>query len=65
MVATRDHCFEVPGLSRIGERQNLEVPPWDLWRPLGLGNLKHSWTLPALPEKLVRGVFTAHRKSTT
>ena len=39
LVATIDHCFGVPGLSRIGERHCLEVPPWDLWRPLGLGKL--------------------------
>ena len=38
-VATIDHCFGVPALSRIGERRSLEVPPWDLWRPLGLGKL--------------------------
>ena len=36
---TKDHCFGVPGLSRIGERRGLEVPPWDLRRPLGLSNL--------------------------
>ena len=39
LVATRDHCFGGPGLSRIGERHNLEVSPWDLCRPLGLGKL--------------------------
>ena len=34
LVATIDHCFGVPGLFRIGERHNLEVPPLDLYRPL-------------------------------
>ena len=34
LVATRDNCFGVPGLSPIGERQNLEVLSLDLWRPL-------------------------------
>ena len=37
LVATIDHYFRVPGLSRVGERHSLEVPPWVLWRPLGLG----------------------------
>ena len=39
MVATIDRCFGVPGLSRIGERHRLEVPPWGLWRPLALVKL--------------------------
>ena len=39
MVGTRDHGFGVPRLFRIGERHNLEVSPWDLWRPLGLRKL--------------------------
>ena len=39
MVATIDHCFGAPGLSQIGERHSLEVPPWVLWRPLGLDKL--------------------------
>ena len=39
LVTTIDHCFGVPGHSRISGRHGLEVPPWDLWRPLGLGKL--------------------------
>ena len=41
----RSLYFGLPGLSRIGERHNLEVPPLDLWRPLGLGKFAG---LPAL-----------------
>ena len=47
LVATVDHCFGVPGLFRNGERHNFEVPPWDLWRPLSLGELAG---LPPLTE---------------
>ena len=39
LVATVDHCSGVPRLFRNGERHSLEVPPWDLWRLLGLGKL--------------------------
>ena len=39
LVATTDHCCGVPGLSQTGERHSLEVPPQDLWRPLGLDKL--------------------------
>ena len=35
----RGSVFGVPGLYQIGERHDLEVPPWDLWRPLGIGKL--------------------------
>ena len=35
LVVIRGPCFEAPGLSQIGGCQNLEVPPWDLPRPLG------------------------------
>ena len=31
-----------PGLSQIGECHNLEVPPWDLWRPLPFAHEKIS-----------------------
>ena len=41
LVATMDHCFGVPGHSGVGERHSLEVQPWYLWRPLGLG--KFAW----------------------
>ena len=37
LVATRDHCFGVPGLSQIGERHNFEGAPWDLSIFLCLG----------------------------
>ena len=47
LVATVDHCFGVLGLFRNDERHNLEVPPWDLWRPLSLGELAG---LPPLTE---------------
>ena len=30
LVATIDHCVEVPGVIRIGEHLNLEVPQLDL-----------------------------------
>ena len=44
---SQPESFGAPRLSRIGERHSLEVPPWDQWRPLGLGKLAG---LPPLTE---------------
>ena len=35
LVVIKGPCLEAPGLSQVGGCHNLEVPPWDLPRPLG------------------------------